>query len=146
MKEQKFRLVDTDPNITEDSTFGTTWRDTWKFRCPQHMSLLLRPGDRFSIYLSDSGDSEYAAPDALVKIEVRNPSEERVEIVLGPDNYISCTEFQQDSKKARLRIEHEILVKSRDWIVVMTKDDTGMDSASVANSYFELITTRVVEE
>lgn len=149
-KEVKFRLVDTDPNITEDSTFGTTWRDTWKFRCPQHMSILLKKGDMFSIHAEDSADAEYILPDgtnagALVKIEVRDPSEQKVQLVYGPSNYASCKEFQQVTKIAKLDIEQPILVKPREWIVFMTKDHVGMDSASVANSYCRLLTTKIVE-
>lgn len=144
-KEAQFRVTDDDPNITEDSTFGTTWRDTWKFRCPQHLRILLKPGDLFSAKLYDSADVEYVAPDALVKIEVRDPSETKAIIVYGPDNYTRSGDFQDIKKRRKLQIEEPILVKPRDWIVVATKDSTGMDTASVANSFFELLTTRVVD-
>ena len=145
-KQVQFRLTDDDPNITKDAVFGTTWRDTWKFRCPQHMKIVLQPGDLFSAYVEDSGDAEIAAPPALVKIEVRDPSEQRVELVYGPDNYLSSNNFQQYSYRRKLRLEHPIVVNPRDWIVVATKDDTGLDAASIANSYFELVTTKVIED
>ena len=144
-KESKFQLRDTDPNITEDSVFGTTERDTWKFQCPSHMRLILKPGDRFSLHAEDSGDVEYVAPDALVRIEVRDPSEQRKINVYGPANYISSSEFQDINKMAKLQIDQPIEVKRRDFIVVMTTDSLGMDSASVANSYCRLTTTKVVE-
>jgi hypothetical protein len=144
-KEVPFSLTKDDPNITADSTFGTTWRDTWKFRCPQHMSVLLKKGDRFSILAYDSGDVEYVAPDALVKIEARDPSGQKVELIYGPENYVSATEFQQGTKTAKLNLDHPVLIKPRDFIVVMTKDSTGMDSASIANSTFLLRTTKVLE-
>lgn len=141
----KFRLADTDPNITEDSTFGTTWRDTWLFTCPSHMQVILRKGDKFSLKAYDSGDVEYVAPDAEVKIEVRDASEQKKILVYGPANYLSSDEFQDSKKVALLRIDQEIRVKPRDKIVFMTKDSTGMDSASVANSYCQLITSRIIE-
>ena len=144
-KEVQFRLTDDDPNITDDAVFGTTWRDTWKFRCPQHMVLILKPEDIFSAYIEDSGDAEIAAPDALVKVEVRDPSEQRIELVFGPDNYISSSNFQEMSNRRKLRIEHKIIVNPRDWIVIATKDNTGLDAASILNSYFELITSKVIE-
>lgn len=144
-REVPFRLTDDDPNITADSVFGTSWRDTWSFRCPQHMSVLLKKGDPFAIKAYDSGDVEYVAPDALVKIEARDPSGQKVELIYGPENYLSATEFQQGSKKAKLNLEHPVLIKPRDFLVVMTLDSTGMDSASIANSFFELLTTKVLE-
>lgn len=145
-----FRLVDTDANITEDSTFGTTWRDTWKYRVPQHTHIILQKGDRFSLYAEDSADAEYIAPDgtnagALVRIEARDPSEQNVTNIYGPANYVSSTEFQQVSKMAKLDLDEPVDVGPRSWIVFMTKDHTGMDSASVANSRCRLTTTKVVE-
>jgi len=144
-KLQKFRLVDTDANVTEDSTFGATWRDTWDFECPSHMRIMLQKGDLFSLKAYDSADVEYVAPDALVKIEVRDPAGQRKILVYGPANYVSSSEFQQLTKMAKINIEQPIEVKPRDHIVFMTKDSTGMDSASVANSYCRLVTSRVVD-
>lgn len=150
-KEVKFRLVDTDPNITEDSTFGAAkWCDTWKWRCPQHMSILLKKGDMFSIYAADTADAEFILPDgtnagALVKIEVRDPSEQKIQLVYGPSNYASCKEFQQISKIAKLNIDQPILVRPREWIVFMTKDHLGTDASGIVLSYCRLLTTKIVE-
>ena len=145
MKTSKFRLLDTDPNITEDSTFGATWRDTWKFQCPSHMKIMLQKGDHFSLKAYDSADVEYVAPDALVQIEVRDPSGQRKILIYGPANYLSSKEFQQYSKMAKLKIDQPVEVKPRDYIVFMTKDSTGMDAASVANSYCRLVTTKITD-
>ena len=146
-KQVQFRLTENDPNITADATFGTTWRDTWKFRCPQHMKVVLQPGDLFSAHIQEaSAGGEVAAPDALVKIEVRDPSEQRIELAYGPDNYLSSNNFQQYSYRRKLRLEHPIVVNPRDWIVVATKDNVGLDSTSIAISYFELVTTKVIED
>ncbi len=146
-KTQPFKITESDPNITADATFGTTWRDTWTFKCPPHMKILLRNGDKFSCKVYDSADVEYVAPDAQVRIEVRDPSGNRILRVFGENNYVSCSEFQQLSKKAKLRLKTSspILVNARDKIVIMTKDSTGMDAASIANSFFALETSRILD-
>lgn len=144
-KLQKFRLLDTDANITEDAAFGATWRDTWDFECPSHMSILLQKGDLFSLKAYDSADVEYVAPDAIIKIEVRDPSGQKKILVYGPENYISSKEFQEYKSMAKLRIDQPIEVRPRDHIVFMTYDSTGMDAASVANSYCRLMTSRIIE-
>lgn len=149
MRESQFRLLDTDPNVTEDSSFGTTWRDTWDWQCPSNMKVILRKGDRFSLYAEDSGDAQYdtgwAACAAFVKIEVRDPSGQKKINVYGPAVYKSSIEFANISLMAKLNLDAPIVVNPRDRIIFMTKDGTGMDSASVANSYCRLITTKVVD-
>jgi len=143
-REQRFQLVDTDPNITEDSTFGTTRRETWKYKVPDGTEIILSKGDEFSLYAEDSGDAEYTDPGALVQIEVRDASEQKVINVYGPNNYKCSTEFQERKKIAKLQLDAPIRVKSREYIVILTTDDTGMDSASVANSYCRLLCTKRV--
>lgn len=140
-----FILRDTDPNITEDSTFGTTWRDTWLFQCPDGMMVILNYNgkkDEFSLVAYDSADAVYVAPDALVQIEVRDPSQQRAINIYGPANYVSSSEVQDIKKKAKLQLDQPVFVKPRDYIAFMTKDSTGMDAASVANSYCRLKTTK----
>ena len=144
-REVKFRLTNKDPNITTLATFSTGWDDSWKYRVPQHTMILLRPGDLFSAYCTDSADVEYVAPDALVKIEVRDPSASIVRLVYGPANYLSSTEFQNVTSKRKLQIEEEIKVLPTQWIVIATKDSLGMDTASIAADYFELLTTKIIE-
>lgn len=149
IKLQRFKLVDTNSNIVEDSTFGTTWRDTWDYECPSKMMILLQNGDLFSLKAYDSADVEYVAPDAEIKIEVRDAAGQKKILVYGPANYISSKEFQEKKKMAKLRLDKKtmpdgITVKPRDHIVFMTKDTTGMDSASVDTSYCRLMTSRVV--
>ncbi len=145
MKEVKFQLTDLDPNITEDGVFGAAkWCDTWSFQCPENMGILLKPGDYFSMKMYDTGDAEMAAPDAQVKLEVRDPSGQVVGVVFPPENYLSVKEFQQYSKMAQLWIEQPILVTPRSKIVVMTKDDLGTDASGIVLSYARLITTKVL--
>jgi hypothetical protein len=93
----------------------------------------------------DSADVEYVAPDALVQIEVRDPSGQKKILIYGPANYLSSKEFQQYSKMAKLKLEQPVQVNPRDYIVFMTLDSTGMDAASVANSYSLLVTTKITD-
>uniref|UniRef100_A0A6M3JS21 Uncharacterized protein n=1 Tax=viral metagenome TaxID=1070528 RepID=A0A6M3JS21_9ZZZZ len=144
--KKKFTLYDSDPNVTEDSTFGATWRDTWSWQCPDHLKVLLQPGDEFSLKAYDSSDVEYVAPDALVEVLVRSAGGEVYERIYGPANYTSSADFQDHKKIRKLQLDHPILVKPRDKIVFRTYDSTGMDAASVANSYCRLVTTKIVEE
>ncbi len=145
-KEIPYRITQDDPNITALTTFTTNLEDTWKYRVPQHLQILIKPGDIFSVKVYDSGDAEYVWPDALIQLEVRDPSEQTKELLYGPDNYNSLNQFQQKSKRRKLTIEKPILLKPRSWIVFMTKDSTGIDTASMANSYFEFLTTKIVTE
>ena len=137
-KERPFRLTDDDPNITADSTFGTTWRKTWKFQCPEGMVVILKPGDTFSAVAYDSADVEYVAPDAEIKVEVADPSENTTVLVYGPANYLSSTNFQQYTHKRKLRILTKVRVETNHWIIVSTRDSLGMDAASILTSYFVL--------
>ena len=145
MPNKKFTLTDNDPNVTEDATFGTGWRDTWVFQCPDHMQILLQPGDEFSLHAEDSADVEYVAPDALVEVIVRSAGGEIYERVYGPENYLSGNNFQDHTQIRKLMLDHPVLVKPRDKIAIRTSDSTGMDAASVINSYFRLVTTKIVE-
>jgi len=141
-KLEKFKLTDQDPNITADSTFGTTWRDTWKYQCPPKWILHLQKGQRFSLKAYDSSDVEYVAPDAQVKIEVRGPVGQNIINIYGPANYLSSDDFQDEKKVALLNLDQEVIVKPRDLLVFMTKDSTGMDAASILTSFASLTTLR----
>ena len=143
-ERKKFTLTDSDPNVSEDSAFGTGWRDTWVFQCPDHMQLLIQAGDEFSLKAYDSADVEYVAPDARVEVLVRSAGGEVYERIYGPDNYICSKEFQDHKLTAKLNLDHPVLVKPRDKIVFRTSDSTGMDAASVANSYCRLVTSKII--
>ncbi len=140
---RRFLLTQSDPNISLATAFGTGWVDAFTYECPQNSNLILQAGDKFSAKFYDSADVEYVAPDALVKIEVRDPSGRSVERVYGPANYKKSAEFQDNDKKCHLRLEHPVLVNPGDKLVVMNLDSTGMDTASMANSYFALETTQL---
>ena len=144
---QPFSLKKTSSGITEDSTFGATWRDTWSWECPENRAVELATGDLFFFVGYDSSDVVYVGPDALVKIVVRNPGGDNITRIYGGDdgaNYIKSSEVQDRNLMARLDLEHPVRVNPRWKIVIMTYDSTGMDAASVATSQFQLITHEVV--
>ena len=148
-KEVPYRLKfgkNADPNITAlSATVAAKWEDVWKFRCPEGMMVLVKPGDVLSGYITSNTGNQIAAPDAQVQVEIRDASEEKREIVYGPENYTSITELQDKSKTAKLNGDHPVLVKPRDFIVIMGKDDQAMVSADiVTNSYGWLDTTKIV--
>ena len=144
--ERPYRITQNDPNITADSTFGTAWRDTWSLQVPESMSILLKAGDTLAMKLYDSGDSEYACPAAMVKVEARDPSGRNVRNIFGPAMYDRVKEFADKTKKAQLTLDQPVLLKPNDFLVFMTLDDTGMDTASIANSFMEVMTSRLPAE
>ena len=141
--EKAYRITQNDPNITKDAAFGTTWRDTFKLQVPQGMCVVLKKGDPLSMKLYDSADVEYVAPDALVKVEARDAAGRNVRNVFGPANYTRVVEFQDTGKRARLDMDNPILLVPNDFLVFMSLDSTGMDAASILNSYMELMTHRI---
>lgn len=147
MPRKPFRLLKTDANITTDSTYGATWRDTWSWECPENVNVELAKGDSFFAKLYDSADTEYLGPDGLVKIVVRSPGGEDVTRIYGGDdgaNYIKSKEIQDRNLMAHLDLDSPVIVRPRWKIVIMTYDSTGMDVASIATSTFELMTHKLV--
>ena len=140
---KRFTLTQADPNVSLATSFGASWVDAFTYECPQNTHLVLQAGDHFSVKFYDSADVEYVAPDALVKIEVRDPSGRSVERIYGPANYKKSSEFQDGDKKCHLRLEHPLVVNPGDKLVIMNLDSTGMDTASMANSFFSLETTQL---
>jgi len=141
--EEPFHLTDADGNVTAADGTATTWSDIWKYQVPLGVTHILRSEHTFSAYIKDTGGSEGAAPDCQIKVEVRDPSEQDKRPVFGPAMYNRVTEFQDRDKMAYLKVPSEgIVVKPRDWIVVMTYDDTATDASE---SYFDLYITRIRE-
>lgn len=135
----------TDGNVTAlTSTTAAKWEDVYKFRCPENMQVILKAGDIISAYLEATA-AQIAAPDAQVRIEVRDASEEKRERVFGPENYLAIIEFQDMSSRAKLKLEHPVLVRPRDYIVIMVKDDTAMDATDISTTnYGVLETTKII--
>lgn len=139
--EEPFHLTNADPGITSADGTADTWSDIFKYQVPQGVTHMLKPEHTFSAYFNDG--SEIAAPEAQVKIEVRDPSEQDKRPVFGPAMYARVKEFSEKSKLAKLNVSSDgMQVKPRDWIVVMVKDN---GTVAAADSYFDLHINRIRE-
>ena len=140
--EEPFHLTDADANVTAAAGVPDTWSDIWKYQVPQGVTHLLKSEHTISAYIEDAG-AEIAAPDAEVKIEVRDPSEQDKRPVYGPAMYVMSTEFQDRDLMAHLNCPASgIQVTDRSWIVIMVKDGGTIDQT---DSYFDLLISRVRE-
>ncbi|MBT9138565.1 MAG: hypothetical protein DDT31_01134 [Syntrophomonadaceae bacterium] len=130
-----------DPNIvTATATRAGLWSDAYTWRCPELMSLVLRPGDTFSARLFAAA-AEIAAPDALVMIEVRDARNRFVSRIFGASNYLSITEFVDVKARARLQIVTEVILTPKTLLVVMINDDVAMTTADLTTRNFGVIET-----
>ncbi len=86
------------------------------------------------------GITTESAATSLVKIEVRDSSEQDKRAVYGPAIYQRVKEFQDRNKLARLNVSAPVPVLERQWIVVMIKATTA---PTTVNSYFDLAINRV---
>jgi hypothetical protein len=137
--DEPFDLTDQDANITKANATAATWSDLYKYQVPVGVGHVLQAGHTFSIYLMNTSSTVNAATD-LVKIEVRDSSEQDKRTVYGPAIYQRVQEFQDRNKIARLNVSAPVPVLERQWIVVMVK---GATAPGTANSYFDLAINRV---
>jgi hypothetical protein len=138
---EPFDLTDQDPNITKANAAAAVWSDVYKYQAPVGVGLILQADHMFSIYLADTLGVESAKFD-LVKIEVRDSSEQDKRTVYGPAYYLKAKEFQDRNKIARLNVSAPVPVLERQWIVVMVK---GTTIPSTKNSHFSLLTERLMQ-
>lgn len=137
-----FHITDADGNITDGSD-GTTgvWGDVWKYQIPQGTGIILQAGDQLSIYLADDATpTEVGRYDCYVKLEVRDPAEQDITLVLGPALYNGLREFQNRNTITRLGNPEPVKVYPRQWIVIAAKDVGTID---VSECYFDLLTSKV---
>lgn len=140
--EEPFHLTDAVAQVTAAAGVPATWSDIWKYQVPQGVTHLLKSEHTFSAYVEDAS-TEIAAPDAEIKIEVRDPSEQDKRPVYGPAMYVMSTEFQDRDLMAHLNCPAGgIQVTDRSWIVIMVKDGGTIDQT---DSYFDLLISRVRE-
>lgn len=137
-----FHITDADGNITDGTAIQTTgvWGDIWKYQVPQGSGIILQAGDQFSLFLGDdSSPTEVGRYDCYVKIEVRDPSEQDIELIFGPALYNRVREFQDRNNILKLGLSKPIKVYPRQWIAIAAKD---VGTIEVAYSYFDLLTSK----
>ncbi len=137
--DEPFDLTDQDSNITKANATASSWSDLYKYQVPVGIGHVLQAGHTFSVYLKDTSATENASTD-LIKIEVRDSSEQDKRTVYGPAIYLKCKEFQDRDKMARLNVAAPVPVLERQWIAVMVN---GASAAGTANSYFDLAINRI---
>lgn len=135
-------ITDSDKAITAGNGVANTWSDIWKFRVPQNVGIVVSPGDLFSAYLNDGSAEVGTDGSCLVRIEVRDASEQHRETIMGDVNYSKIQEFQDRDKMFRFNPPQAFKVVARQWIVVMSKDNTGVNHSK---SYFDMLCTRISE-
>ena len=139
--KQPFRLTQSDAVISEADGTANQWSDIWKYQVPMGVQLVIEPEAVFAAYLEDTSPAEVGSATCRVKIEKRDPSESDVQILYGPDIYLSVKEFQDKSKKARLSVPSKgLTIDQREYLVVSVYDDAAIDAS---DSYFELLISKV---
>ncbi len=136
--DEPFDLTEQDSNITKANGTDAAWSDMYKFQVPVGIGHTIQPGHSISMYLDKAGTE--SAATSLVKIEVRDSSEQDKRAVYGPAIYQRVKEFQDRNKLARLNVSAPVPVLERQWIVVMIKATTA---PTTVNSYFDLAINRV---
>ena len=138
--EAPYPLTQADPNIIARDGRAGERADIWRLQVPTGQTLVCRPGHTFAAYLRDTTLAEVGGATCTITIEKRDPSENDVLLLYGPDLYVSSTEFQDEELKARLRVPVEsVEICEREWLVISAMADTVV---SAANSYFELFIAR----
>jgi len=142
VKAAPYHITDSDKAITAADGVANTWSDIWKFRVPQNVGIVVSPGDLFSAYVSDAAAEVGTDGSCLVRIEVRDASEQHRETVMGDVNYSKIREFQDKDKMFRFNPPKAFKVVARQWIVFMAKDNAVV---TASKSYFDMLCTRVSE-
>ena len=140
VREVPFPLTDNDSAITEADGVAATWSDIWDYQVPPGMALKLTPQDSFALYLEDTSPAEVSNQTCEVEIVVRNAAGTDNQSVYGPALYFLSKEFQEGPKMAKLASHMEVGPRQR--LVIRVKDDGTIDAS---DSYFELLTTRILE-
>ena len=134
-----FRINQADGNIIAANGIANIWSDIWKYQVPQGTGIILQTGDQFSAYLHD-GTAEVGDYDCFVKVEVRDPSEQDKDLILGPSLYQGVKEFQDRNRIKRIAVAKPVKVYPRQWITITVKDNAAVQ---YARSFFELLTSKV---
>jgi len=139
--QQLFRITKTDPNIqTAPNAFVNEWFDIWRYKVPANVEILLGKGDMFSGYLEDDTGHEIS-DTCLVKIEVRDPSQQDRRLIYGPNTYENSREFPETYNIARLDLDPLIILRERDYLVISACADR------IINTYesdFQLFCRRIL--
>ena len=140
IKETPYRLYQDDPVISVSDGTADTFTDIWTYQVPQGMALIIKPYHTFAAYINDG--SEVGDNTCQIKIEKRDASGTEVEILYGPELYLTSKEFQEQVKMAKLVAVSEagVIIEPRQKLVIAIKDDGTVDESAC---YFELHIAKV---
>lgn len=133
---EPYDLQQEDTDITQADTTASVWGPLFSYRAPKGRSLILRPGDAFSVYMVDTGTSECSDTDLLGLVKKDQTGEETVPIT-GDILYASVKDFQDKDKMFRLPISREIEIAEQEYLDLEAYSvGAGADKDL---SYFDLV-------
>lgn len=114
---EPYELQQEDTDITQADTTASVWGPLFSYRAPKGRSLILRPGDPFSVYMVDTGTTECSDTD-LLRLVKKNQTGEEIVPITGDILYASVKgSFQDVDKMFRLPLTREIEIAEQEYLV-----------------------------
>lgn len=101
-----------------DAVAVAAWNDLFSYQVPMGKTWILRAEDIFWAYLSGK-DAELDEDETEVKVEVRDASQQDRRCIFGPLSYLAVK-----TESFHFLLKFPLLIKERDYIVVMVKAPT----------------------
>jgi len=134
--EDEFRINENSNGVTATAGVANSESDIWTFIVPDSTSMILRPGDIFSVLLQDAAGPTALATTSQVKL-VHADANGIITRELVSAAYTTVTEFQDRNSIMTLGKRTE--VGANEQIIVRV---TGNLAVSTADSIFQLSTLR----
>jgi len=134
--EDEFRIDQNASGITATDGTANALSNIWSFKVPDATGFLIRPGDIFSAYLSDSAGPTEIAVTSLVELIVTDANSVVTRKVVSVA-YTALTEF---SNRNSLYTLGETIALSPDQLLILR--GTANLAISTADSYFQVSTVR----
>ena len=133
---EPYDLNQEDTDITQADTTASVWGPLFSYRAPKGRSLILRPGDAFSAYVTDTATVECSATD-LFRLVKKDQEGSEIVPITGDILYASIKEFQDEDKMFRLPITRELEIGEQEYLVLEAYSvGAGADKDL---SYFDLV-------
>ena len=133
--EDEFRINENSNGVTATAGVANSESDIWTFIVPDSTSMILRPGDIFSVLLQDTTPTALATTSQVKLVHADANGIISRELVSAA--YTTVTEFQDRNSIMTLGKRTE--VSANEQIIVRV---TGNLAVSTADSIFQLSTLR----
>ena len=133
--EDEFRINENSNGVTSAAGVANSESDIWTFIVPDSTSMILRPGDIFSVLLQDTTPTALATTSQVKLVHADANGIISRELVSAA--YTTVTEFQDRNSIMTLGKRTE--VGANEQIIVRV---TGNLAVSTADSIFQLSTLR----